>query len=175
MSNRFPLTRASFWNGWRSPMSTKSLALLRQSLFAKRIKPAIRARRLPRRPNYTISCGLLWARAGRTYCPNDGTRIQSDTVDQVAEAMLARTRVDSRWYALFPVKSVRRRYEAAALRDRLFDLRQEASTVSFQRANTFEFSTPESLLGNRLRKTCLRPGRPSCDPARFAPAHRRYG
>jgi excinuclease ABC subunit A len=113
---------------------------------------AIRQKNQTRNPRSTVATAtelydfmrLLWARAGRTYCPNDGTRIQSDTVDQVAEAMLAEPE-DSRWYALFPVKAPGAN-EAAALRDRLFDLRKKGFNRLFQAGKTFEFSTPESLL-----------------------------
>jgi excinuclease ABC subunit A len=113
---------------------------------------AIRQKNQTRNPRSTVATAtelydfmrLLWARAGRTYCPNDGTRIQSDTVDQVAEAMLAEPE-DSRWYALFPVKAPGAN-EAAMLRDRLFDLRKKGFNRLFQAGKTFEFSTPESLL-----------------------------
>ncbi len=113
---------------------------------------AIRQKNQTRNPRSTVATStelydfmrLLWARAGRTYCPNDGTRIQNDTVDQVAEAMLAEP-VDSRWYALFPVKASGDN-AAAALRDRLFDLRKKGFNRLFQNGRTFEFSTPESLL-----------------------------
>ena len=61
---------------------------------------AIRQKNQTRNPRSTVATAtelydfmrLLWARAGRTYCPNDGTRIQRDTVDQVAEAMLCAAR-----------------------------------------------------------------------------------
>jgi len=113
---------------------------------------AIRQKNQTRNPRSTVATAtelydfmrLLWARAGRTYCPNDGTRIQSDTVDQVAEAMLLEPE-DSRWYALFPVKA-QGANEATALRDRLFDLRKKGFNRLFQEGKTFEFSTPESLL-----------------------------
>ncbi len=112
---------------------------------------AIKQKNQTRNPRSTVATAtelydfmrLLWARAGRTYCPNDGTRIQRDTVDQVADAMLAETEA-SRWYALFPVKSPSS--DAAALRDRLFDLRKKGFNRLFQGGKTFEFSTPESLL-----------------------------
>ncbi len=85
---------------------------------------------------------LLWARAGRTFCPKCGERVRKDTVDQVARAMLAEP-AGSRWYALFPI-----RHEAKTgdLRDRLFDLRRKGFNRLFQEGRPFEFSTPESLL-----------------------------
>jgi excinuclease ABC subunit A len=113
---------------------------------------AIRQKNQTRNPRSTVATAtelydfmrLLWARAGRTYCPNDGTRIQNDTVDQVADAMLEEPEA-SRWYALFPVKPPGAA-EAAALRDRLFDLRKKGFGRLFQEGKIFEFSTPESLL-----------------------------
>jgi excinuclease ABC subunit A len=113
---------------------------------------AIRQKNQTRNPRSTVATAtelydfmrLLWARAGRIYCPNDGARIQSDTVDQVAEAMLLEP-ANSRWYALFPVKAPGAS-EATALRDRLFDLRKKGFNRLFQNGKTFEFSTPESLL-----------------------------
>jgi excinuclease ABC subunit A len=119
---------------------------------------AIKQKNQTRNPRSTVATAtelydfmrLLWARAGRTYCPNDGIRIQSDTVDQVAESMLSQPE-GSRWYALFPVKAVQpstqdNQTAAIALRDRLFDLRKKGFNRLFQAGNTFEFSTPESLL-----------------------------
>jgi len=114
---------------------------------------AIRQKNQTRNPRSTVATAtelydfmrLLWARAGRAYCPNDGTRIQRDTVDQVAEAMLAQPEA-SRWYALFPVRARNTAPEAAGLRDRLFDLRKKGFSRLFQDGQTFEFSTPESLL-----------------------------
>jgi excinuclease ABC subunit A len=117
---------------------------------------AIRQKNQTRNPRSTVATAtelydfmrLLWARAGRTYCPNDGTRIQRDTVDQVAETVLAQAE-GTRWYALFPARA---KTEAGApadaqrLRDRLFELRQKGFNRLFQEGRTFEFSTPESLL-----------------------------
>ncbi len=113
---------------------------------------AIRQKNQTRNPRSTVATAtelydfmrLLWARAGRTYCPNDGTRIQRDTVDQVADAM-DREPEGSRWYALFPVRT-EGTSDAAVLRDRLFELRKKGFNRLFQAGQTFEFSTPESLL-----------------------------
>ncbi|MGH9583239.1 MAG: excinuclease ABC subunit UvrA, partial [Bryobacteraceae bacterium] len=117
---------------------------------------AIRQKNQTRNPRSTVATAtevydfmrLLWARAGRTYCPNDGTRIQRDTVDQVAETMLAEAE-GSRWYALFPARAkgdAPATNDAQHLRDRLFELRQKGFNRLFQNGQTFEFSTPESLL-----------------------------
>src|SRR5947209_20301131 len=101
---------------------------------------AIRQKNQTRNPRSTVATDtelsdfmrLLWARAGRTYCPNDGTRIQCDTVDQVAEAVLKQPE-GSRWYALFPVKAA----DQNALRERLFDLRKKGFNRLFQSGQTF--------------------------------------
>src|SRR5947209_3667396 len=97
---------------------------------------AIRQKNQTRNPRSTVATAtelydfmrLLWARAGRTYCPKDGTRIERDTVDQVADLMLTQPE-GSRWYALFPVRSssgvMAGASDSAALRDRLFELRKK--------------------------------------------------
>src|SRR5438046_9185460 len=90
---------------------------------------AIRQKNSTRNPRSTVATTtecydflrLLFARAGRTYCPQCGQQVQRDTVDQVAARMLA-AEPGSRWYALFPVKTGA---GSAELRDRLFDLRQK--------------------------------------------------
>jgi excinuclease ABC subunit A len=113
---------------------------------------AIKQKNQTRNPRSTVATAtelydfmrLLWARAGRTYCPNDGTRIQRDSVDQVADAMIAQGE-GSRWYALFPVQADAKP-SAPDLRDRLFHLRSKGFNRLFQAGRTFEFSTPESLL-----------------------------
>jgi len=118
---------------------------------------AIRQKNATRNPRSTVATAtelydflrLLYARAGRTYCPDCGGRVQPDTVDQVAERMLAQP-AGSRWYALLPV-----RFNAAAaggapatqaVRDQLFDLRKKGFNRLFQQGRIFEFSAPESLL-----------------------------
>ena len=111
---------------------------------------AIRQKNTTRNPRSTVATStelydflrLLWARAGRTYCPNDGTYVERDTVDHVAAKMLAQA-AGSRWYALFPVA---KEATSDALRDRLFDLRKKGFNRLYQGGKVFEFSTPESLL-----------------------------
>src|SRR6476620_9592731 len=85
---------------------------------------AIRQKNQNRNPRSTVSTAtelydfmrLLWARAGRTYCPNDGVLVERDSVDHVAAKMLAQPE-SSRWYALFLVPPEE---SAELLRDRLF-------------------------------------------------------
>jgi excinuclease ABC subunit A len=111
---------------------------------------AIRQKNTTRNPRSTVATStelydflrLLWARAGRTYCPNCGILVQCDTVDQVAERLLA-LEPGSRWYALFPVAQEK---TTEALRDRLFELRKKGFNRLYQGGRVFEFSTPESLL-----------------------------
>src|SRR5579863_8617766 len=79
---------------------------------------AIRQKNTTRNPRSTVATAtelhdflrLLYARAGRSYCPNCGNRVQSDTVDQVADSMLAQPE-RSRWYALFPVRAAQTKTE----------------------------------------------------------------
>ncbi len=113
---------------------------------------AIRQKNTSRNPRSTVATStecydflrLLFARVGRTYCPNCGTRVQPDTVDQVARRLLALP-AGSRWYALFPV-GAGAHPDTQALRDHLFELRKKGFNRLFQGGRTFEFSTPESLL-----------------------------
>jgi excinuclease ABC subunit A len=111
---------------------------------------AIRQKNTTRNPRSTVATSteiydflrLLYARAGRSYCPKCGERVQRDTVDHVAQKMLSQAE-GSRWYALFPV---RRGATTEALRDQLFELRKKGFNRLYQNGRVFEFSTPESLL-----------------------------
>jgi excinuclease ABC subunit A len=111
---------------------------------------AIRQKNSTRNPRSTVATStecydflrLLYARVGQTFCPNCGTRVRKDTVDEVAERVLALPE-GSRWYALFPCGS---HAGNDALRDHLFDLRKKGFNRLFQGGRLFEFSTPESLL-----------------------------
>ena len=110
---------------------------------------AIRQKNSTRNPRSTVATSteihdflrLLWARAGRTYCPVCGRPVGKDTVDQVAEAMLAQPE-GSRWFVLFPVH-----HEAGQMpKERLIELRGRGFNRLWQAGKVFEFSTPESLL-----------------------------
>jgi excinuclease ABC subunit A len=113
---------------------------------------AIRQKNTTRNPRSTVATStecydflrLLFARVGRTICPNCGMRVERDTVDQVAQRLLALP-AGSRWYALFPV-GAEAHPNTQALRDHLFDLRKKGFNRLFQVGRIFEFSTPESLL-----------------------------
>ena len=113
---------------------------------------AIRQKNTTRNPRSTVATAtelydflrLLYARAGRTYCPQCGEKVERDTVDHVAARMLAEP-AGSRWYVLFPLRQPQGA-PSQALRDRLFDLRKKGFNRLFQKGRMFEFSTPESLL-----------------------------
>jgi excinuclease ABC subunit A len=112
---------------------------------------AIRQKNTTRNPRSTVATAteihdflrLLFARAGRSYCPNCGDRVQRDTVDHVAARMLQQP-AGSRWYVLFPVVAASKASDA--LRDRLFELRGNGFNRLFQNGQVYEFSTPESLI-----------------------------
>ncbi|MGA3027617.1 MAG: excinuclease ABC subunit UvrA [Bryobacteraceae bacterium] len=116
---------------------------------------AIRQKNTTRNPRSTVATAteihdflrLLFARAGRSYCPHCGDRVQRDTVDHVAARMLEQP-AGSRWYVLFPVASGVRGagMTSDALRDRLFELRRNGFNRLFQNGEVYEFSTPESLI-----------------------------
>ncbi len=115
---------------------------------------AIRQKNTTRNPRSTVATStelydflrLLFARIGRTYCPQCGNLVERDTVDPIALRMLAQPQ-GSRWYVLFPVRSSSgKELQPDALRDQLFELRKKGFNRLFQNGRMFEFSTPESLL-----------------------------
>ncbi len=111
---------------------------------------AIKQKNTTRNPRSTVATAteiydylrVLWARVGRTYCHRCGTRVERDSVDQVAQRLL-NEKAGSRWYALFRVPAFA---GTAERRDHLFELRKRGYTRLYQGGKTFEFSTPESLL-----------------------------
>ncbi len=113
---------------------------------------AIRQKNTSRNPRSTVATStecydflrLLFARVGQTFCPQCGTRVRKDTVDEAAARMLEQPE-GSRWYALFAVQAGPGA-SPANLRDHLFDLRRKGFNRLFQGGRLFEFSTPESLL-----------------------------
>src|ERR1700690_795314 len=111
---------------------------------------AIRQKNTTRNPRSTVATStecydflrLLYARVGQTFCPNCGTRVRKDPVDEVA-ARLLQLPSGSRWYALFACGD---HLSVEALRDHLFELRKKGLNRLFQSGKIFEFSPPESLL-----------------------------
>ncbi len=139
---------------------------------------AIRQKNSTRNPRSTVATSteiydylrLLFARIGHTHCLQCGTEVRSDTVDDVAKAVVALP-TDTRLNVLFPLhaaagrppsaepsgdndKPRARKKKAAAqaavaeeaLKSRLADLRQRGFTRLYQNGQVFEFSAPESLL-----------------------------
>ena len=137
---------------------------------------AIRQKNTTRNPRSTVATAteiydylrLLFARVGRTFCLKCGGEVKKDTVDEVAAAVLALGE-GTRLNVLFPLRAplaapptaaaklksrkkakAENEIEAAAgadlLKSRLFELRKAGFNRLYQKGQTFEFSTPESLL-----------------------------
>ncbi len=141
---------------------------------------AIRQKNTTRNPRSTVATAteiydylrLLFARVGRTYCAKCGREVKKDTVDEVANAILA-LEPGTRLQVLFPLqrtipgqpveteqlagkkksspltKSAKGGTPAPladAWKTRLFDLRRAGFNRLYQAGQIFEFSTPESLL-----------------------------
>jgi excinuclease ABC subunit A len=141
---------------------------------------AIRQKNSTRNPRSTVATAteiydhlrLLFARVGRTYCVNCGREVKKDTVDEIADAVLALD-PETRVQIVFPLQpaaaAVREAEKKAArprksakkaaapnagltdqLKARLFDLRRAGFNRLYQEGQVFEFSTPESLLDLRF-------------------------
>ena len=144
---------------------------------------AIRQKNTTRNPRSTVATAteiydylrLLFARVGRTYCANCEREVKKDTVDEVADAILA-LEAGTRLQVLFPLQRASGTASEAenkasrptkakkppakskaglsgpptaltdALKTRLFDLRKAGFNRLYQAGQVFEFSTPESLL-----------------------------
>ena len=141
---------------------------------------AIRQKNTTRNPRSTVATAteiydylrLLYARVGRTYCANCGREVKKDTVDEVADTIMALD-PETRLQVLFPLQRAglveQQPVEKAgrsskskksplkpglkgapaltdALKTRLFDLRKAGFNRLYQRGEIYEFSTPESLL-----------------------------
>jgi excinuclease ABC subunit A len=129
---------------------------------------AIRQKNTTRSPRSTVGTAteiydylrLLFARVGRTYCSQCGAEVKKDTVDEVAERVLALpegTRLNVFFplqtgaeVSAAPIKSRKKKTVVSGLADavktRLFELRQRGFNRLFQHGEVYEFSTPESLL-----------------------------
>ncbi|MCU1296322.1 MAG: Excinuclease subunit [Acidobacteriaceae bacterium] len=135
---------------------------------------AIRQKNTTRNPRSTVGTAteiydylrLLFARVGRTYCANCGAEVKRDTVDEVADAVLALGE-GTRVQVFFPLQTAQNPVAApekkkartskkksgakvSALSDtlkaRLLELRTKGFNRLYQNGQIFEFSTPESLL-----------------------------
>ncbi len=142
---------------------------------------AIKQKNTTRNPRSTVATAteiydylrLLYARCGEVHCIYCDGLVKRDSIDEVAEAILALGE-GTRLNALFPVRHHGPESETAppirkaakptakavakspkpapdsplteALRARLVELRAGGFNRLYQRGNIFEFSTPESLL-----------------------------
>ncbi|MGH9778166.1 MAG: excinuclease ABC subunit UvrA, partial [Candidatus Acidiferrales bacterium] len=127
---------------------------------------AIKQKNTSRNPRSTVATAtevydylrLLFARIGETWCFNCGTKVEHDTVDQIAARALALP-AGARFHVLFraplPLPADKRRNKAAVLagmKEALATLRQRGFNRLFQPASegiegrVFELSAPESLL-----------------------------
>jgi excinuclease ABC subunit A len=141
---------------------------------------AIRQKNTTRNPRSTVATAteiydylrLLFARVGRTYCANCGREVKKDTVDEIADAVLALD-PGTRVQVVFPLqqavaapqeaekKTTRPRKSGKKvpapdpgltdqIKARLFDLRKAGFNRLYQAGQVSEFSTPESLLDIRF-------------------------
>jgi len=134
---------------------------------------AIRQKNTTRNPRSTVATAteiydylrLLYARVGRTYCLNCGNEVKKDTVDEVADRILALSD-GGRVQVFFPLqppprpsqpekpkrartakkKTAKPATDDAFLKERLFELRKRGYNRLYQNGQVYEFSTPESLL-----------------------------
>jgi excinuclease ABC subunit A len=136
---------------------------------------AIRQKNSTRNPRSTVATAteiydylrLLYARIGRTYCWKCGAEVERDTVDQIAERVLALP-AGRRFFVLFPLsfqsaagaqnvaavpgkpKALRAKKPslpaAEAIRTTLADLQKRGFNRLLQNGRVFEFSKPEDLL-----------------------------
>jgi excinuclease ABC subunit A len=133
---------------------------------------AIKQKNSTRNPRSTVATAteifdylrLLFARVGRTYCLQCGQEVKKDTVDEVADRLLA-LGDGTRLHVFFPIqayvpaaeekgpkksrgkkKPAESNLPSDAIKARLFDLRKRGFNRIFQNGQIFEFSTPESLL-----------------------------
>jgi len=136
---------------------------------------AIKQKNTTRNPRSTVATAtevydymrLLWARCGEVHCPQCDGLVKRDSVDEIAEAMLALGE-GMRLQALFPVRQAavaekveikpKRAAKSAAkqkeeknpltdaMKTRLMELRQAGFNRLYQNGAICEFSTPESLL-----------------------------
>ena len=135
---------------------------------------AIRQKNTTRNPRSTVATAteiydylrLMYARVGRTYCINCGQEVKKDTVDEVADRVLALGE-GTRVQVFFPLqqlpkppepekpkgkrvakkkKKAKAPEQDAQLKERLFELRKRGYNRLYQNGQLVEFSTPESLL-----------------------------
>jgi excinuclease ABC subunit A len=111
---------------------------------------AIRQRNTARTPRSTVGTStevydylrLFFARVGVTHCGKCGKRVERDSVDQIADAVL-KWPPDTRFYVLFRLRSD---VPQAEMPGYLSDIKRRGFTRIYQDGKVFEYSQPESLL-----------------------------
>jgi excinuclease ABC subunit A len=133
---------------------------------------AIRQKNTTRNPRSTVATAteiydylrLLYARIGRTYCAVCGQEIRKDTVDEVADRMLALAE-ETRLQVLFPLqpfpalsqaekpkgpRSAKKKktatFDDTLLKARLAELRTRGFLRLYQNGAVIDLSTPEAVL-----------------------------
>jgi len=133
---------------------------------------AIKQKNTTRNPRSTVATAteiydylrLMYARVGRTYCLNCGQEVKKDTVDEIADRILALDE-GTRVQVFFPLQQPSKPAEAekpkgrkvakkkakapeedVQLKHRLFELRARGYNRLYQNGQVVEFATPESLL-----------------------------
>ena len=130
---------------------------------------AIRQQNTSRNPRSTVATAtevydylrLLYARAGRTYCTNCGEEVRQNSVDEIADRVLAGN-AGRRFYVLYllhipgaagslPARRKGRTKQTAqptseAIRQALTELQKRGFNRLCQDGRVFEFSSPETLL-----------------------------
>ncbi len=131
---------------------------------------AIKQKNATRNPRSTVATAteiydylrLLFARVGRTYCTKCGEEVHKDTVDEIADRVLARPG-GQRFYVLYPLRfasppadatQTKRRARppkpakptAEAIKLALTELQKRGFNRLYQAGTVYEFSSPETLL-----------------------------
>ncbi len=125
---------------------------------------AIRQRNTSRNPRSTVGTAteiydylrLLFARAGRTYCYQCGQLVTRDTIDEIADRVLAQT-AGRRFYVLYQLHLLadagagrKRRRNARpgkdAIRATLASLQKRGFTRLWQEGRVYELGQPETVL-----------------------------
>ncbi|MBI1738105.1 MAG: excinuclease ABC subunit UvrA, partial [Acidobacteria bacterium] len=137
---------------------------------------AIKQKNATRNPRSTVATAteiydylrLLFARVGRTYCTKCGEEVRKDTVDEIADRVLARPS-GQRFYVLYPLRFAAQQNEAAQAKRRarsakpakpsgeaiklaLTELQKRGFNRLYQAGTVYEFSSPETLLDANFSK-----------------------
>ena len=134
---------------------------------------AIKQKNTTRNPRSTVATStelydffrLLYARMGRTYCPQLRHTRCSATPSIRSPRECSKSRKARAGTCCFPSAP---RKTTQQLRDHLFELRSKGFNRLFQNGRIFEFSTPESLLDIDFTHAGVRTGGPHRDRARSA-------